>query len=197
MDQRFYHGNLSPADIARALLAEFSRGNTHAQAVGQKENVAVQIASRPDAISGGQTALTVTIREQIDGVLVQIGQQAWLGVAASLGWTALAALRNPLTLLGRLDDLAQDVENLQMSERVWQVIEQASRAAGASHQLSTRLSRLECAYCGTANPVGAGSCLACGAPLGKIQPGTCPNCGYVVAKSENICANCGTALQPD
>jgi hypothetical protein len=196
MDQRFYHGELHPADIARALLAEFSRGNLHAQAVGQKETLAVQIASRPDALSGGQTALTVSIREQPDGVLVQIGQQAWLGVAASLGWTALAALRNPMTLLGRLDDLAQDVENLQISERVWQVIEQAARAAGASHQLSERLSRLECAYCGTANRVGAGSCMACGAPLGEVQPGTCPNCGYVVARTEKICPNCGKSLQP-
>jgi hypothetical protein len=196
MDQRFYHGQLKPADIARALLAEFSRGNLHAQAVGEMEHMAVQIVSRPDAMSGGQTALTVSLQEQPDGVLIQIGQQAWLGVAASLGWTALAALRNPLTLLGRLDDIAQDVENLQISERVWQAIDRAARLAGASLQLSERLSTLECTYCGTANLVGIGSCLACGAPLGNVQPGTCPNCGYVVARTEKNCPNCGTTLQP-
>jgi len=60
----------------------------------------------------------VLIQKVEDGVSVQAGQQAWLGVAASLGYTALAALRNPFTLLGRLDDLAQDVEYIQLSDNI-------------------------------------------------------------------------------
>ena len=47
-----------------------------------------------------------------DGVAVSVGEQAWLGVAADLGITALAALSNPMTLIGRLNGLAQDVEYL-------------------------------------------------------------------------------------
>jgi hypothetical protein len=195
MDQRIYHGALKPVDVAKALLAEFSRGNLNAQALGESKSMIVQIATRPGAESGGQTALTVTLQETPDGVLAQIGQQAWLGVAASLGWTALTALRNPMTLLGRLDDIAQDVENLQMTERVWQTIELAARAAGASQQLSERLRRIQCEYCGTANAVGAGSCLACGAPLGDSQPGTCPNCGFVITRAEPLCPNCGFNLR--
>lgn len=194
MDQRIYHGALKPADLAKALLAEFSRVNLSAQAVGENNQMIVQIATRPSAAAGGQTALTVTLQGIPDGVLVQIGQQAWLGVAASLGWSALAALRNPLSLLGRLDDIAQDVENLQISDRVWQVIEQTARVAGASQQLSERLRRVQCEYCGTANQVGAGSCLACGAPLGGSQPGTCPNCGFVILRAEPRCPNCGISL---
>lgn len=194
MDQRIFHGNLAPADVAQALLAEFNRGNLQAQVLGQSDNLAVQIATQMGASSGGKTALTVTIQRAPDGILVQLGQQEWTGVAASLGWTAFAALRNPLNLLGRLDDIAQDVENLQLSERVWQVIAGAARAAGASHELSDRLSRVACEYCGTANPVGEGSCVACGAPLGKNQPGTCPNCGFVVKPGETTCPNCGNRL---
>ena len=194
MDQRIYHGALQPADVAEALLAEFGRGNLQAQALGQGDRMAVQIATRMDALSGGQTAITVSLERIPDGVLVQIGQQAWLGVAASLGWTALAALRNPISLLSRLDDIAQDVENLQISERVWQVIAQTARVAGASQQLSERLRRLQCEYCGTANAVGAANCLACGAPMGAAQPATCPTCGFVVGRAEKVCPNCGNPL---
>jgi double zinc ribbon protein len=194
MDQRIFHGDLDPADIAQSLLAEFNRGNLRAQILGQSDNLAVQIGTRPGAASGGQTALTVTVQKAPDGVLVQLGQQEWLSTAASLGWTTMAALLNPWNLMNRLDDIAQDVENLQLSERVWQVISGVARAAGAGHQLSARLSRLTCDYCGTANPVGEGSCIACGAPLGKSQPGTCPNCGFVVQRGETRCPNCGQAL---
>lgn len=194
MDQRILHGNLTPADIAQALLAEFNRGNLRAQILGQGDNLAVQIGTRPGAASGGPTALTVTLQKTPDGVLVQLGQQEWLGTAASLGRTTIAALMNPWYLLNRLDDIAQDVENLQLSERVWESINQTARAAGASHQLSDRLSRVACEYCGTANPLGEGTCIACGAPLGRTLPSTCPNCGFVVKPDEVRCANCGQAL---
>jgi RNA polymerase subunit RPABC4/transcription elongation factor Spt4 len=129
-----------------------------------------------------------------DGVVVQMGEQAWLGLAASLGTTAVSALFRPLTILGRLDDIAQDVENIQLGDRIWRVIESSVDAVGASHALSERLSRLTCDYCGTANPVGQGACLACGAPLGDEQPRACNNCGFVVAPEAMKCPNCGTEL---
>ena len=173
MDRRIFHGNIQPNDIAQTLIGEFSRGNLHAQVLGRASKMAVQIATRTGAQSGGQTALTITLQATDEGVMVEIGQQAWLGVAASLGHTALSALRNPFALLSRLDDLAQDIENMQLTEKVWNAIDRAVKAAGASHELSERLRRVLCDYCHTANPVGEGSCLACGAPLGTVQPGTC------------------------
>jgi hypothetical protein len=129
-------------------MAEFNRGNLHAQVVGSKEKMAVQIATRMGSMSGGQTALTVGIQAVEDSVMVEIGQQAWLGVAASLGQTAWTALRNPFSLLGRLDDIAQDIESIQLSDRVWQVIDKAVVSAGASHALSERLQRVTCGFCG-------------------------------------------------
>ena len=194
MDQRIFHGSLKPSDLAQALLAEFDRGNLRAQVIGGTENLAVQIGTRSSARSGGQTALTVTIHKVPDGVLVQLGQQEWLGTAASLGWTTVATLMNPWNLLSRLDDIAQDVQNMQLGERIWQVLEASARAAGASYELSERLSRMICEYCGTANQVGESSCVACGAPLGKSQPSTCPNCGFVLTRSETKCPNCGQVL---
>lgn len=195
MDRRIFHGNIKPNDIAQALMAEFNRGNLHAQAVGSQEKMAVQIATRMGSMSGGQTALTVNMQKLDDGVMVDLGQQAWLGVAASLGQTALSAFRNPFNLLGRLDDLAQDIENIQLSDRVWKVIDRAVANAGASKELSEKLARVACEFCGTANPVGESACIACGAPLGKAQPSTCLNCGFVVTGRELLCPNCGQALR--
>jgi len=194
MERRILHGNVKPTDIAQALMAEFNRGNLHAQTVGQADKLAVQIVTRWGSQSGGQTALTVSIQKSEDGVMIDIGQQAWLGVAASLGRTAFAALRNPFSLLGRLDDIAQDIESLSIGERAWQVIAQAAKAASVSTELSERLKRITCEFCGSANPIGEASCVACGAPLGKAQPNTCRNCGYVYKPGDKTCNNCHKAL---
>lgn len=193
MERRIFHGSLTPNDIAQALMAEFNRRNLRAQALSQSDNtmMVVQIGSRPGVSSGGETALTVSIRKVADGLMVELGQQAWLGVAASLGTTALWALRNPLNLLTRLDDIAQDIQNIQLSENIWRVINECARTLGASKQLSERLSRTTCEYCGSANPIGEPACIACGAPLGSVQPTTCTNCGFVLKRGEANCPNCG------
>ena len=195
MHRRIFHGNITPNDLAHALIAEFNRGNMNTQVVGDKDRIAVQISTRMGTMSGGHTALTINIQRVEDGIMMELGQQAWLGVAASLGQTALSALHNPLSLLGRLDDIAQDIENMQLSENVWNIIDRTVAALGASHALSDRLTRITCDYCGSANPLGEGNCLACGAPLGEVHPVTCRNCGFVVRASEIICPNCNKELR--
>ncbi len=194
MEQRIFHGNLTPKALASALQGEFNRGNLRTQQIGSPQKMMVQIATRDQPLSGGQTALTVNIEALEDGVAVSIGRQAWLGVAASLGKTALTAWRNPWRLLERLDDLAQDIENLQLSEKVWLTIESTARNLGATFELSERLRRILCEYCLVANPVGEATCIACGAPLGRAQPETCMNCGFVIKRGEDICPNCGIRI---
>lgn len=194
MEQRIFHGNLTTEEVAQALLSEFNRGNLRVQKLGSGKQTVVQVATSPTTNSGGQTALSITLQQLDDGISVQVGQQSWLGVAASLGVTAFSALRNPFNLLGRLDDLAQDLESLQLSERVWQVIGALARQRGASQELSLRLKRMVCEYCNVANEVGEGRCIACGAPLGNVQPRTCLNCGFVVYANEKTCPNCKESL---
>lgn len=194
MERRVYHGKITSQDIARTLTSYFHRGNLRVQQVGSGERTAVQIATAQNAASGGQTALSVLINQVEDGVVVEIGQQAFLGVAASLGMSALAALRNPLNLLGRLDDIAQDIESLQLTEEVWKVIDSCCRMQGAGQELSERLRRTVCGYCSAANPVGESNCLACGAPLGQVQPLTCRHCGFAILRTDRTCPNCGRPL---
>jgi hypothetical protein len=196
MEQRIYHGSITPNMIASDLMAHFNRGNYQVQQVVSGGELAVQIATSVRPVSGGETALSISMRPVEDGICVQVGNQAWFGVAASIGMTALSALRNPWSLLGRLDDIAQDIEHLQLVEEVWNVIDGTARAAGTGFELSERLKRIVCAFCGTANPVGSASCVACGAPLGSAQPNTCPNCGFVVHQNESMCPNCGKPVMP-
>ncbi|MBG0783944.1 MAG: zinc ribbon domain-containing protein [Anaerolineaceae bacterium] len=195
-ETRIYHGEMNPSDIARDIIAQFNRGNYRVQQIGRDPKIAVQIATREFAQSGGQTALTVTLHKVADGVSVQVGNQAWMGIAASLGVTALSALRNPLSLLDRIDDLAQDIESLQLDDEIWDVIEYSARQHGVGKVLSERLQRYICPYCNTPNKPGDNRCLACGAPLGDIQPQTCLNCGFIVRNLERECPNCHAILPP-
>lgn len=194
MEQRVYHGQITPGDLVEALVAEFDHTGYRVQVLGDEDHRVIQIATAERAPSGGQTSLTVHAIEVEDGVLVRLGQQEWLGIAASLGVTALSALRNPFSLVGRLDDLAQDLTSIQLTERIWATIERTAAALGASHQLSETLRRLTCPYCGTGNPVGSPSCAACGAPLGSTQPITCEKCGFAFSPEANRCPQCGTPV---
>jgi hypothetical protein len=194
MNERTYHGDLQPADMATALIATFNQGNLRCQQVGQGDRVMVQIATRDGAHSGGQGALSVNLQRNPDGVTVGIGQQEWLGVAASLGQSALVTLMNPWNIINRLDDIAQDINTLTLEQQVWEAIEKYAHTVKATKTLSAALSTLVCPYCETANKVGAANCISCGAPLGNEQPIACPKCGNVMPPHTKFCSSCGTAL---
>lgn len=196
METKIFHGNLRSQEIAEKLVAAFNRNNYRAQRIGSGDQIIVQIATDRMARSGGHTALTITLEQLEDGVSVQVGQQSWMGVAASLGASAFSAFKNPFSLLSRLDDIAQDIESLQLNDKVWDTIKELARVKAASHELSERLRRMVCDWCDTANPVGEPRCIACGAPLGDVQPRTCLNCGFVVKSNEVNCPNCSRPLPP-
>ncbi|HNY84375.1 MAG TPA: hypothetical protein PKK82_05890, partial [Anaerolineaceae bacterium] len=58
---KIYHGDLTPVELANDLVAYFHRGSYQVQKFGQPDRMAVQIATRRDRHSGGDTALTVTL----------------------------------------------------------------------------------------------------------------------------------------
>lgn len=194
MNTRIYHGNISPEDLAKSLVAAFHHGNYQVQKFGNPNQLAVQIATSKSRRAGGRTALTANLMRVPDGVSVSLSNQVWLGLAASMGMTALAALRNPLSLLNRLDDIAQDIESAQLEDKVWEVLDSTAHQLGTGFALSERLNRTVCPYCMTANKLAAGRCVACGAPLGSEQPKTCLNCGFVVRHDESTCPNCRMQL---
>ena len=109
------------------------------------------------------------------------------------GETALRAIRNPFHSSGVLMILP-DIESLQLSEEVWEVIERTLQQHGLGKDLSDRLKRYVCPYCNTANPPGESRCIACGAPLGDIQPIACLNCVFIVSSLDRIFPNCQNPL---
>ncbi|MBI5879474.1 MAG: zinc ribbon domain-containing protein [Chloroflexi bacterium] len=195
MDQRTYHGKLTPDELASAVVAAFDQGNRRAQKVGSGERVMVQIATREWSGSGGQAALAVTIQRIEGGVTVSLGQHEWLGAAASILQTGVMALLNPITLLNRIDDVAQDVSSFSLPTQVWDVVEKYCRSVGAAMAMSERLQSVACPYCGVTNKVGDGKCSACGGPLGAAQPRLCPKCGNVMGPTSKFCDVCGSPLK--
>ncbi len=194
MESKIFHGEIKPSDFSQALMAHFNHGNLHVQQVGDGDQIIVQIASNEWQSSGGKTSITVAVRRVEDGISIQVGQQDWIGVAASLGFSALAALANPRNLLNRIDDIAQDIDSMQLTQEIWAVIETTARTIGVGTELSDRLKRYVCEYCKTANPPGEPRCIGCGAPLGDVQPETCPHCGFVISKQEHVCPNCNKPI---
>jgi hypothetical protein len=191
---RVYHGNIRAVDIARTLKGEFHRGNFVVQTYGKPDKIVLQIATKQHLQSGGQTAITVNLDNIDEGVIVSIQKQKWLGIAASIGTSAIATVLNPWNLLSRIDDIAQDIESITMVDDIWAVVEKRVQLAGAGKQLSDKLLRVTCQYCGSAIRTGESNCLACGAPLGEVQPVICRNCGFAASPGDRYCSNCHQTL---
>ena len=196
MEQRTYRGEIDPDAMADALVTQFNGTDLMAQKVGQGEHFLVQIASREWEWGGPQTALTVGLAQTEGGVEVTMGQQRWLGAVADLAQTGLMALVNPLSLIGRIDDIARSVSGLTLPQQVWEAVEHYCNSVGASLGLRAEETIVTCPYCGVGNPIGAPKCSACGAGLGEFQPRSCPQCGLVVEHDAHFCSRCGKSLLP-
>ncbi|MGE0488971.1 MAG: zinc ribbon domain-containing protein [Vulcanimicrobiota bacterium] len=194
MSTRTFHGNVTTSELARHLEATFTKNGLIARSRGDGPALTVQISSTQARESGGQTSLAVTLQAVEDGVMVKMGQQSWMGIAASLGETAMAVAKNPWNLLGRLDDLAADFDVISLEKQAWKSIDEFMRARAASTQISERLRRVQCPYCDFANQAGAGECSSCGAPLGTEQPQSCLQCGFVNDARAVQCGQCGHGL---
>ncbi len=193
MDERTYHGDLKPDDIADALLAQFNQGSFVAQRLGQGDRVIVQIGAR-DRRRGVENALAVNITRAADGVNVALGQQQWTDMAADMARVGLGALFNPWSLLGNLDEIARDVGSLSLPAQIWQVVDAVCKSAGGGLGGAPAQMMVKCEYCGVANPAGASVCSACGAGLGDVQPVYCPQCGQAAPHGAQFCSRCGARL---
>jgi predicted RNA-binding Zn-ribbon protein involved in translation (DUF1610 family) len=193
MDQRTYHGDLKPDELASLLMAQFNQGNFAAQRYNQGDRVIVHVGAR-DNRGRVENALTVTIGKTPDGVSVSVGEQQWLGAAADLAQAGLGALFNPLSLLGNLGEIASDVSSFSLPQQIWQTVDKYSKSVGAGLGGDPARLAVACPYCGVANSPGAPTCTGCGAPLGEAQPVYCPQCGQVEAHGSKFCARCGAKL---
>jgi len=193
MEQRTYHGDLGPDEIANALLAQFNQGTFAAQRISQGDRALVQVGTR-DRRNRVENALTVTISKTPDGVNVAVGDQQLLDAAADLAQAGLGALFNPLSLLGNLGEIASDVSSFSLTQQVWETVDKYCKSVGAGLGGAPEKATIGCPYCGVANPPDSPTCLGCGAPLGDAQPIYCPQCGQVAPHGTKFCSRCGANL---
>jgi hypothetical protein len=193
MEQRTYHGDLKPDELANLLMAQFNQGNSAAQRYNQGDRVMVQVGTR-DNRGRVENALAVTIGKTPDGVSVSVGEQQWLGAAADLAQAGLGALINPLSLLGNLGEIVSDVSSFSLPQQIWQTVDKYSKSVGAGLGGDPARLAVACPYCGVANSPGAPTCTGCGAPLGEAQPVYCPRCGQVEPHGSKFCGRCGAQL---
>ena len=193
MEQRTYHGDLGPDEIANALLAQFNQGTFAAQRISQGDRALVHDGTR-DRRNRVENALTVTISKTPDGVNVAVGDQQLLDAAADLAQAGLGALFNPLSLLGNLGEIASDVSSFSLPQQVWETVDKYCKSVGAGLGGAPEKMTIGCPYCGVANPPGSPTCSGCGAPLGSAQPIYCPQCGQVAPHGTQFCSRCGAKL---
>ena len=195
VEQRAYHGNIEPSDLARSLVLRFDEGETQAHWMeGQAGRAVVQIQSRLRESGDPTTAVTVHVSPTKTGITVSVSEQKVLSVAADIAKTGLQAWLNPLRLLGEIDDIARNVRWLGLRSEVWKAVDEYCRTQGGARGAAGILSNVICPYCGTPNDIGAQNCRACRAPLAEVQPIVCGRCGFMNEPQAELCVNCSAKL---
>ena len=190
MITKTYYGKFKIDHFLNFLAAAFRDQNLEVHVSKHAERNVVRFVSARTARSGGQFALNLILTEFDGGVRIDIGNPEALGVAASLGKTAIAALINPYNLLVRLDDVAQDIENITLDQSLLKEIEQYMKVNHLTLKLSSSLSKTVCLYCHSINEYGNSNCVSCGAPMGDTLLKTCPRCGYAMSDKIMRCPQC-------
>ncbi|MGC9522452.1 MAG: zinc ribbon domain-containing protein [Anaerolineae bacterium] len=195
VEQRAYHGELDPRELARALALRFNEGETRAHWVaGEERRAVVQIQNRQMESRDPTTAVTVHISPTKTGISVAVSEQKLLGVAADMAKTGIHAWLNPLRIIDELDDIARNVRWLGLRSEVWEAVDEYCRAHGSGRGVAGALLHVVCPYCGTPNDIGAQNCKACRAPLAEAQPIVCGRCGFLNEPGASLCVNCGATL---
>jgi ribosomal protein L40E len=195
VEQRAYHGELDPKELAQALAMRFDEGETRAHWMGgERGRAVVQIQSRRVEHGDPTTAVTVHISPTKTGITVSVSEQKVLGVAADMAKSGVQAWFNPMRLLGELDDIARNVRWLGLRSEVWKAVDEYCRNQGSARGAAGILANIVCPYCGTPNDIGAQNCKACQAPLAEAQPIVCGRCGFMNEPEATLCVNCGATL---
>ncbi len=199
MEQRVYQGAIRPERLAEALLDEWDRDDTIAQAFGEDDRIVVQIGQREGGLFSDEPhqCLTLDIEHVDDGVQVTMGQQQWFKGGGTQIFAGGLIGFFPFFFTFPLGRLFGDGDGIDQSlpGRIWQSIDRYVASTGATAPATgktTRLATVACPECGVANPLGAQRCSACGTQLASTP--ACPQCGHTNPPGASFCNRCGQKL---
>ncbi len=196
VEQRAYHGDLDPKELAQTLVLRFNEGETRAHWLpGEAGRAVVQVQNRQVEYGDPTTAVTVHISPTKTGITVSVSEQKVLGVAADMAKSGVQAWLNPMRLLSEIDDIARNVRWLGLRSEIWTAVDEYCRTQGSARGTAGILTHVVCPYCGTPNDMGAQNCKACRAPLAEAQPIVCGRCGFLNEPQATLCVNCSAQLK--
>lgn len=196
MEQRVYHGQVTPEGVAQMLLETWDRDQTIAQGFGEAQRVIVQIGQREAGWFSDEPrqALTLDIEAIEGGVQVTMGQQQWykdeggqIFVGGLIGFLPFFFTFPLGRLFGDEPSLDQGLVG-----QIWQSIDRYAGQFSAATGATQRLQTVPCPECGVSNPQNAQRCSACGSTL--TAPETCPRCAHLNPAGARFCNRCGTEL---
>jgi hypothetical protein len=145
MEQRVYHGSVTPNDLADFLVQQYEpQKDLQAQKLGQGDSLMVQIG-RGDEPEEIRHAVTVAITNPTDGstgVTVTMGQQQWITpsratFAAMMG--LIGVLVTPWALFALLWPLSDVIGGATLPSDIWNTIDTYLASRGASRAAATDL----------------------------------------------------------
>jgi hypothetical protein len=173
MEQRIYHGNINPDDLANYLVGMFNQGpgGTVAQKIGQGDSILVQIGLLSHSGRRIRQSIGLSIARTPVGISVTSGQANWLD-DPHLGGSLIGALFWPPLLLF---PFARGINAYGLYQDIRQAVETFCAQAGARQGETTTAHAVYCQQCGSANQEGARFCQMCGAPLSMTTQQTQQN----------------------
>src|SRR5437764_1065936 len=129
MEQRNYHGNIQPDDLANYLVDMFNQGygGTVAQKIGQGDHVLVQIGLLSHSGRRIRQSIGLSIARTADGVSVASGQANWFEDPHLAGSLIGAAFWPPLLLF----PFARGINAYGLYQDIWQAVDTFCSQAGA------------------------------------------------------------------
>jgi hypothetical protein len=138
MEQRIYHGNLSPDGLANYLVQRFDpQHDLQAQKLGEQDSLVVQIG-RGDTPEEIRQAVTLGITRAPDseqGLAVTMGEQQWISpkVATHAAMVGLiGVLITPWALFGLLWPLSELLGGHALPSEIWSAVETYALSQGAT-----------------------------------------------------------------
>jgi hypothetical protein len=145
MEQRIYHGEVSPADLAAFLVQQYDpQPDLQAQILGEGDSLLVQIGhgDHPEKIRHAVTVAITRAPEGEPGVAVTMGQQQWLtpgmvGYAAMMG--LISVMVTPWVLFALIWPLSDLIGSAALPGDVWNAIDLHMASRGATRSADRQL----------------------------------------------------------